>query len=116
MDVWAKANPKNRKSNWRRFIANWLSRTQDKAPATKRITYEDIKARERELARQKQESNRPIPTLAPVMEKVLETKREVFQPERPTTCKTRETCTAPIFKCTCCKFNKGGAHPAKGEI
>ncbi len=30
---WAEANPKNRKSNWRRFIAGWLDRAQNKAPA-----------------------------------------------------------------------------------
>lgn len=30
--AWAVANPKNRKSNWRRFLSAWLSRAQDKAP------------------------------------------------------------------------------------
>lgn len=28
---WAKANPKQRKSNWRRFITGWLGRSQDRA-------------------------------------------------------------------------------------
>jgi hypothetical protein len=31
--AWVLANPKNRKSNWRRFLANWFGRVQDKAPA-----------------------------------------------------------------------------------
>ena len=30
--VWLMANPKNRKSNYARFLANWLSRAQDRAP------------------------------------------------------------------------------------
>lgn len=29
---WVKANPANRKSNWRRFLTNWFSRAQDRAP------------------------------------------------------------------------------------
>ena len=33
MEEWILANPKNKKSNWQRFIVNWLSRAQDKAPA-----------------------------------------------------------------------------------
>ena len=31
--VWALANPKNRKSNWRKFLVGWFGRAQDKAPA-----------------------------------------------------------------------------------
>lgn len=31
-ESWALANPQNRKSNWTRFLNNWLSRAQDKAP------------------------------------------------------------------------------------
>lgn len=31
MEAWLMANPKNRKSNYERFITNWLSRTQDRA-------------------------------------------------------------------------------------
>ena len=31
MEAWVIANPQNRKSNWRRFIVNWLSRAQDSA-------------------------------------------------------------------------------------
>jgi hypothetical protein len=31
--AWLRANPKNLKSNYRRFLANWLKRTQDQAPA-----------------------------------------------------------------------------------
>ena len=31
MEAWLMANPKNRKSNYERFITNWLRRTQDKA-------------------------------------------------------------------------------------
>ena len=30
--VWVMANPKNRKSNYARFLSNWLSRVQDRAP------------------------------------------------------------------------------------
>jgi hypothetical protein len=30
--AWARANPANRKSNWRRFLTNWLKRAQDRAP------------------------------------------------------------------------------------
>lgn len=31
-DQWLKANPKNRKSNYRRFLNNWLKTEQDRAP------------------------------------------------------------------------------------
>lgn len=31
MEVWADTNRKNRKSNWQRFIVNWLKRSQDRA-------------------------------------------------------------------------------------
>lgn len=31
MEAWASANPVNRKSNWQRFIVNWLTRAQDRA-------------------------------------------------------------------------------------
>lgn len=31
--VWLKANPRNKKSNYARFITNWLTKAQDKAPA-----------------------------------------------------------------------------------
>lgn len=30
--VWLAANPNNRKSNYPRFLANWFTRTQEKAP------------------------------------------------------------------------------------
>lgn len=30
-EVWSAANPKNRKSNWERFITNWFTRAQDRA-------------------------------------------------------------------------------------
>ena len=33
MASWLEANPKNRKSNYQKFIVNWLVRAQDKAPA-----------------------------------------------------------------------------------
>lgn len=33
MAVWAMENPSNAKSNWGRFIAAWLKRSQDRAPA-----------------------------------------------------------------------------------
>lgn len=32
VEVWLRANPKNLKSNYERFIANWFSKAQDKAP------------------------------------------------------------------------------------
>ena len=32
--AWLKANPKNRKQNYERFLFNWLSRAQEKAPGT----------------------------------------------------------------------------------
>lgn len=32
MAEWVKANPRNRKRQWRRFIVNWLMRSQDRAP------------------------------------------------------------------------------------
>jgi len=31
METWAMANPVHRKSNWQRFIVNWLTRSQDRA-------------------------------------------------------------------------------------
>lgn len=31
--AWLEANPKNRKSNYQKFLVNWFSRAQDKAPA-----------------------------------------------------------------------------------
>jgi hypothetical protein len=31
MEAWVSANPVNRKSNWQRFIVNWLTRAQDRA-------------------------------------------------------------------------------------
>lgn len=31
-EAWLLANPKNQKSNYSRFLTNWLSRAQDKAP------------------------------------------------------------------------------------
>jgi hypothetical protein len=31
METWAVANPVHRKSNWQRFIVNWLTRSQDRA-------------------------------------------------------------------------------------
>lgn len=33
--AWMRANPANRKKNWERFIVNWLSRSQEKAPRVK---------------------------------------------------------------------------------
>lgn len=31
-EAWVIANPKNKKSNWMRFLVNWMTRAQDKAP------------------------------------------------------------------------------------
>ena len=38
-EAWAKANPKNRKSDWFGFIVNWLTRSQDKAPVKRGNEY-----------------------------------------------------------------------------
>jgi hypothetical protein len=32
-EAWLKANPKNKKKNYERFVNNWLSRAQERAPA-----------------------------------------------------------------------------------
>lgn len=45
MEAWLMANPKNRKSNYERFIINWLRRAQDSAKP-KKETDEERKARE----------------------------------------------------------------------
>ena len=43
--AWAIANPKNRKSNWAKFLTNWFSRAQDKAPRVATVpTVTSIKA------------------------------------------------------------------------
>jgi hypothetical protein len=39
--AWVQANPKHRKSNWHRFLVNWLSRTQDRTPAKSSRRRED---------------------------------------------------------------------------
>jgi hypothetical protein len=36
MREWCLANPKNRKSNWRRFITNWLTRAQNSSRPRRR--------------------------------------------------------------------------------
>ena len=36
---WLFSNPKNRKSNYRRFLTNWFKRTQDRAPRQNKRTY-----------------------------------------------------------------------------
>jgi hypothetical protein len=38
-ESWVKANPKNKKSNWERFLNNWFSRAQDKAPPLKEVVF-----------------------------------------------------------------------------
>ena len=45
MEAWLMANPKNRKSNYERFIISWLKRAQDSARPQKE-TDEDRRARE----------------------------------------------------------------------
>lgn len=42
--AWLVANPKNRKSNFDRFLTNWLSRAQDRAPRVKPTVDPRIKA------------------------------------------------------------------------
>lgn len=41
MESWMLANPSNRKSNWHRFIVNWLTRTQDRARPLKKGNFND---------------------------------------------------------------------------
>ncbi len=53
MEAWLMANPKNRKSNYEKFIANWLCRTQDKAKAIPKEETED-----EEIARKAEEMRR----------------------------------------------------------
>jgi|TARA_Y100000310_G_C20618972_1_gene782222 hypothetical protein len=51
MESWASANPKNRKSNWERFIVNWMTKAQDRAGTGQKRSfqtsrdkmYEDLK-------------------------------------------------------------------------
>ena len=43
MESWAAANPKNRKSNWQRFIVNWLVKAQDRAKPITRQSSETEK-------------------------------------------------------------------------
>jgi len=44
MEVWQAANPKNRKTNYERAFANWLSRQQDRARAQGNDKADDLKA------------------------------------------------------------------------
>lgn len=44
--AWLLANPKNRKSNYARFLSNWLSRAQDRAPAKGVVTTDTPPAEE----------------------------------------------------------------------
>lgn len=45
--AWVRANPKNKKSNWERFLVNWFVRAQDKAPpARQSISLPVIKPKE----------------------------------------------------------------------
>ncbi len=53
MEAWLMANPKNRKSNYEKFITNWLCRTQDKA---KVIPLEETE--DEEIARKAEEMRR----------------------------------------------------------
>ena len=41
MEGWLMANPKNRKSNYMKFITNWLSKTQDRARRVETKTEEE---------------------------------------------------------------------------
>jgi hypothetical protein len=36
-ETWVRANPKNRKSNWERFLVNWLIREQDRAGPKRQV-------------------------------------------------------------------------------
>lgn len=38
IEIWILANPKNKKKNWERFIVNWLTRNQDKAPRVEKTS------------------------------------------------------------------------------
>lgn len=46
MEAWLMSNPSNRKSNYEKFITNWLMRAQDRAPAKHDETAEDRRKRE----------------------------------------------------------------------
>lgn len=102
MEVWVMANPKNRKSNWHKFIAGWLSRSQDRAPGTKKITWKDIEAREKELERKKREDNKPIPALAPTVKEIKtgQTMKYEKKVEDCTNPKKAE-CKSPYCAATC---------------
>ena len=39
--AWILANPRNKKSNYARFLTNWLSRSQDKAPRARTVSADD---------------------------------------------------------------------------
>lgn len=43
--AWIRANPKNQKSNYRRFLTNWLKRAQDSAPRKGQSTVQASKDR-----------------------------------------------------------------------
>lgn len=102
MEAWVVANPKNRKSNWHKFICNWFSRAQDKAPGTKRITWKDVEAREKELARKKREDNKPIVQLAPIVREGAETLREKFDHKaEDCTNPKKADCQSPYCKPMC---------------
>lgn len=49
--AWAVANPANRKSNWTRFLVNWLARSQERAPRVRDRDDQTMDERARELAR-----------------------------------------------------------------
>jgi hypothetical protein len=44
-EAWLIANPKNSKSNYERFLNNWLSRAQDKAPSARGSTQSKNKSK-----------------------------------------------------------------------
>jgi hypothetical protein len=49
---WLKANPKNRKSNYERFLVNWFSKAQDRAPggAVRSFSFEEKSKEKTDLA------------------------------------------------------------------
>ena len=67
--AWILANPKNRKSNWHRFLVNWLSKAQDRAP---RVQVEPERIRPAVLV----EPNGPV---APMPAEIREQMRKIIE-------------------------------------
>lgn len=49
--AWAVANPTNRKSNWHRFLVNWLKREQDHTPSRRGPPTQTVRERAAQIAK-----------------------------------------------------------------